>query len=50
MASSQHQVGDEIEFDGSPYRVTQISERAKDGSKKVVLQEVVDQVLETDRV
>lgn len=38
----KNQVGDEIEFDGGTYRVVQIAERAKDGSKKVVLQQVVE--------
>jgi hypothetical protein len=40
---SKSQVGEEITFDGAQYVVTQISMRAKDGSKKVVLQEVVPQ-------
>lgn len=34
-------VGEVIVFDGCNYLVTQITSRPKDGSKKVVLQEVL---------
>ena len=40
-----YQVGEVVEFGGSDYRIVQCSERAKDKSKKVVLQEVVEEPL-----
>jgi hypothetical protein len=36
-----HHVGDEVRFDDSEFVITQITQRAKDSSLKVVLQEVV---------
>lgn len=35
------QVGERIEFYGSNFDVTQIVSRAKDGSRRVILQEVL---------
>lgn len=44
------QVGEEILFDGAMYRVVQITEMPKDGSKKVVLQEVIADALPKEPV